>query len=135
MSASVGAQRAAKHSVRFNPSGDYHPLDRPADDLGLQFYLQVRYKSGRRVAWGAVASVARFYRFTFLSVTENHLKFSTARHHGVSYDFEGSFVRSGDFTTSLDIPGSRPLRGTFRKYVKGKKVMELNTSFVYYVGC
>ncbi len=87
------------------------------------------------MAWGEVASVVQFYRFKSVSVTEKHLRFSTARHHGVQYDFEGSFLRSGNFTTSLDIPGSVPLTGTLRKFVNGRKVMELTTSFVYYVGC
>jgi hypothetical protein len=70
-----------------------------------------------------------------VSVTEKHLRFSTQRHHGVSYNFEGTFLRGGDFTTSFDIPGSFPLRGTLRKFVNSKKAMELTTSFVYYVGC
>jgi hypothetical protein len=135
--ASVGldARHSANDFVRFNPSGEYHPSNRPADDIGLQFHLQVRYRHGRRVAWGEVASVVQFYRFKSVSVTEKHLRFSTERHHGVQYDFEGSFLRRGDFTTSLDIPGSVPLTGTLRKFVNGRKVIELTTSFVYYVGC
>ena len=131
----LDAQHRSNHSFRFNPSGDYHPLNRPADDPGLQFHLQVRYRGGRRVAWGDVPTVAHSYRFKSVSVTEKHLRFSTERRHGVRYDFEGSFLRRGDFTTSLDIPGSVPLTGRLRKFVNGKKVMELTTSFVYYVGC
>jgi hypothetical protein len=131
----LGARHSASDSVRFNPSGEYHPSNRPGDDPGLQFHLQVRYRRGRRVAWGDVAGVAQFYRFKSVSVTEKQLRFSTERHHGVQYDFEGSFLRRGDFTTSLDIPGSVPLSGTLRKSVNGRKVMELTTSFVYYVGC
>jgi hypothetical protein len=87
------------------------------------------------VAWGGVPTVAHVYRFKSVSVTEKHLQFSTERRHGVWYAFEGSFLRRGDFTTSLDIPGSVPLTGTLRKFVNGRKVMELTTSFVYYVGC
>lgn len=131
----IDAQDRSNHSVRFNPSGDYHPLIRPADDLGLQFQLKVRYRRGRRVTWGGVPTVDYFYRFKSVSVTEKHLRFSTQRRHGAWYDFEGSFLRRGNFTTALDIPGSLPLKGTLRKFVNGKKVMELTTSFVYYVGC
>ena len=131
----LNGQRRDNHSLRFNPSGDYHPLNRSADDLGLQFHLQVRYRRGRRVAWGGVPTVAHFHRFKSVSVTEKHLRFSTERRYGVRYDFEGSFLRRGNFTTALDIPGSLPLKGTLRKFVNGKKVMELTTSFVYYVGC
>jgi hypothetical protein len=130
----VVAQRTANHSARFNPSGEYHPLNPPIDDRFQQFHLQVRHKRGKLVAWGEVASV-QFYRFRYVSVTEKHLRFSTERHHGVSYNFEGTFLRGGDFTTSFDTPGSFPLRGTLGKFVNGKKVMELTTSFIYYVGC
>ena len=87
------------------------------------------------MAWGGVPTVAHFYRFKSVSITEKHLRFSTERRHGVRYDFEGSFLRRGNCTTALDIPGSLPLKGTLRKFVNGKKVMELTTSFVYYVGC
>ncbi len=135
VSVGLDAQSRGNHSLRFNPSGDYHPENRPADDFGLQFLLQVRYRHGRRVAWGSVPTVAYVYRFKSVSVTEKYLRFSTERHHGSRYDFDGEFLRGGDFTTSLDIPGSLPLRGTLRKYVNGRKVMELNTSFFYYVGC
>ena len=131
----LDAQHRSNHSLRFNPSGDYHPSNRPADDIGLQFHLQVRYKRGRRVAWGDVPTVAHVYRFKSVSITEKYLRFSTERHHGIRYDFEGSFLRRGNFTTSPDIPGSSPLKGTLRKFVNGRKVMELITSFVYYVGC
>lgn len=131
----LDAQHRKNHSLRFNPSGDYHPSHRPADDIGLQFHLQVRYKRGRRVAWGDVPTVAHVYRFKSVFVTEKHLRFSTERHHGIRYDFEGSFLRRGNFTTSPDIPGSLPLNGILRKFVNGRKVMELITSFIYYVGC
>jgi hypothetical protein len=135
MGGTAVGQRATNHTVRFNPSGEYHPLDRPADDVGLQFHLQVRYKGSRRVAWGGVASVVHWYQFRSVSVQEKQLRFSTQRHHGVWFAFDGSFLRGGNFTTAADVPGSFPLRGTLRKFVNGKKVMELNTSFLYYVGC
>ena len=134
-SVGLDAQRRSDHSLWFNPSGDYHPTNQPDDDRGLQFQLQVRYKRGHRIAWGGVPGIAHFYRFRSVFVTPKHLRFSTERHQGVWYEFEGSFLRRGNFTTSLDIPGSVPLTGTLRKFVKGRKVMELNTSFVYYVGC
>jgi hypothetical protein len=130
----VVAQPPNNHSARFNPSGEYHPLNQPAEDRFLQFHLQVRHRRGRLVAWGEVAG-DRFYRFRFVSVTEKHLRFSTERHHGVSYNFDGTFLRTGNFTTEPTIPGSLPLQGTLRKLVNGKKVMELTTAFVYYIGC
>jgi hypothetical protein len=63
------------------------------------------------------------------------LRFATQRLHGVTYTFEGTFLRGGNFATQDPPLGSFPLQGTLRKFVHGKKAMELTTSFVYYVGC
>jgi len=136
----IWAQPPVKESERFNPSREYHPLNRPAEDIGdLQFHLQVRYRRGALVAWGDVyGAESRFYKFRSVSVTQKHLRFSTQRLHGVTYTFEGTFLRGGNFAThdhSDPPPGSFPLEGTLRKFIGGTKVMELTTSFVYYVGC
>jgi hypothetical protein len=130
----VVAQRTANHTARFNPSGEYHPFNQPSEARFLQFHLQVRHKRGRLVAWGELVDV-QFYRFRYVSVTEKHLQFLTERHHGISYKFEGLFLRGGNFTIESDIAGSFPLQGRLLKFVNGKKVIELTTPFVYYVGC
>src|SRR6266496_2212399 len=129
----VVAQSVTNHSARFNPSGEYHPLNKSTEARFVQFHLQVRHKRGQLVAWGEVVDV-QFYRFRNVSVTEKHLRFSTERRHGVSYNFEGSFLRGGNFTVASDTPGSFLLQGTLRKFINGKQVMELTTPFVYYVG-
>ncbi len=112
----------------FSPSGDYHPLNRPSEELEefIQFDLQVRGKKGKLVAWGEVRGVQPWYKFTSVSITEKHLKFSTAKVGGVSYNFEGKFLKKGYGVT---------LEGTLRKFVNGKKVMEVKTPFVHYPGC
>ena len=133
----VSAQPSTNQSELFNPSGEYHPLNRPAQDIqDIQFHLQVRYRHGVLVAWGDLyGHENRFYRFRSISVTQKHLRFSTQRLHGVAYTFEGTFLQSGNFATQNPPPGSFPLEGTLRKFIGGTKVMELTTSFVYYVGC
>jgi hypothetical protein len=133
----VSAQPSTTDTERFNPSGEYHPLNRPAEDIGdLQFHLQVRYRRRTLVAWGDVyGHESQFYKFRLVSVTQKHLRFSTQRLRGVTYTFEGTFLRSGNFATQDPPPGSFPLEGTLRKFVGGRKVMDLTTSFVYYVGC
>jgi hypothetical protein len=131
----VVAQRAASHSARFDPSGNYHPLNQPPEsDRFVQFNLEVRHKRGRLVAWGDVEG-ERGYRFRSVSVTEKHLRFSTERHHGISYDFEGSFLRGGDFSMVDSTLGFVALKGRLRKFLKGKQIMSLTGSFVYYGEC
>ena len=125
----VVAQRPADHAERFNPAGEYHPFNRPADSLDLQFHLRVRYKHRTLVAWGDLyGSDSRFYKFRSVSVTEKHLRFATQRLHGVTYTFEGTFLRGGNFATQDPPLGSFLLQGTLRKFVHGKKAMELTTS-------
>ena len=132
----VVAQCPADHAERFNPAGEYHPLNRPADNLDLQFHLRVRYKHRTLVAWGDLyGSDSRFYKFRCVSVTEKHLRFATQRLHGVTYTFEGTFLRGGNFATQDPPLGSFLLQGTLRKFVHGKKAMEITTAFLYYVGC
>jgi hypothetical protein len=117
-----------EESEVFTPSGDYHPLNRPADESEkfIQFDLQVRGNKGKLVAWGEVRGVQSWYKFTSVSVTEKYLKFSTAKVGGISYSFEGEFLKKGYGIT---------LKGTLRKFVDGKKVMEVYTPFVHYAGC
>lgn len=120
----------------FNPSGDYHPLNRPTDESEkfVQFDLEVRRKKGRLVARGEVRGIQLWYKFTSVSVTEKNLKFSTAKIGGVNYDFDGEFLGRGDFSSSAQT-GNIMLKGTLRKFVNGKKVMEVSTSFKHYPGC
>ena len=121
----------------FNPSGDYHPVNRPTTDSErfIQFVLRVRRKSGRVIAWGYVSGVRSSYRFTYISATEKHLKFSTLKVRGASYDFDGRFLGRGDFPSQWPGQGVVMLEGTLRKFINGKKVMEINTPFLYYPGC
>ena len=120
----------------FNPSGNYLPLNSPSDESErfIQFDLEVRRKKGKLVAWGEVRGVQRWYKFTSISVTEKHLKFSTAKTGGVNYDFDGEFLGKGDFSSPAQT-GNILLKGTLRKFVNGKKVVEVNTSFKHYPGC
>ena len=131
------AQTSPNRSDIFNPSGDYHPSIRPANESekSIQFVLQVRRKRGKLVAWGEVRGIQAWYRFTSVFVNEKHLKFSTAKVGGVSYDFDGTFLGRGDFPSQFLGTGIVMLEGTLRKFVNGKKAMKVSTSLVYYPGC
>jgi hypothetical protein len=120
----------------FNPTGDYHPVNRSMDksEKFIQFDLQVRRKKGKLVAWGEIRGMLPWYKFTTISVTEKHLKFSTAKIDGVEYDFNGKFLGKGDFS-SAEQSGNIMLEGTLRKFVNGKQVMEISTTFNHYPGC
>lgn len=133
------AQTSSNRNNVFNPSGDYHPQNLSADssEKFIQFDLQVRRKKGKLVAWGEVRGVQPWYKFTSVSVTEDYLKFSTAKVDGVSYDFDGKFIGKGDFASQFSENGKGivMLEGTLRKFVNGKKTSEITTFFLYYPGC
>ena len=133
---SVCAQNSTNHAAIFDPSGDYHPVNKPdGTEWSVQFVLRVRHRRGRVVAWGQVRGIQPWYRFVSVSVTPRNLKFSTVRNHGVYYDFAGTFLGTGNFMAQTPDTGAILLRGTLRKFVNGRNVLHLRTSFVYYPGC
>jgi hypothetical protein len=87
------------------------------------------------VARGDVRNVGARYEFATVSVTEERLKFTTARVRGVSYSFDGRFLGRGDFPGQFTGRGVVMLEGTLTKYQGGKKVSEVNSPFLYYPGC
>ncbi len=131
------AQSSTKNVDAFDPSGDYHPVNRPTEgsEKFIQFDLQVRRKKGKLVAWGEVRGVQTWFKFTSVFVTEERLKFSTATVSGVNYDFNGKFVGKGNFASKSLGNGIVMLEGTLRKFVNGKQSWEFNTAFIYYPGC
>jgi hypothetical protein len=58
----------------------------------------------------------------------NKVKFKTKKLKGIIYSFEGTFFKN---KTSGE-NGEALLRGTLRKFVKGKKVAEISGDFTYY---
>jgi hypothetical protein len=127
----------AKDALPFNPSGDYHPANPPADgsERFTHFDLEVRRRKGKLVARGEVRNVGVRYEFAAVSVTEERLRFTTVRARGVSYSFDGRFLRGGDFPGQFTGRGVVMLEGTLTKYEGGKKVAEVDSAFLYYPGC
>jgi hypothetical protein len=131
------AQSSPKFVDAFDPSGDYHPVNRPTEESEkfIQFDLQVRRKKGKLVAWGEVRGVQPWYKFTSVFVTDERLKFSTAKVGAVSYNFDGKFVGKGNFASESLGNGIVMLEGILRKFVNGKQSWEINTAFIFYPGC
>lgn len=122
---------------RFDPSGDYHPVNRIEDESEkfTHFDLEVRRRKGRLIAWGDVRTVGTSYKFTSISVTVQRLSFTTVSIRGVRYSFEGRFLGSGDFASQTTDNGKTMLEGTLRKYLDGQKVAETTSPFLYFPGC
>lgn len=129
-------QTALRSPIGFDPSGDYHPVERPKEaDKFVQFDIQVRRTKGRIVASGDIRGVDRLYKFASISITGNRLKFLTLEISGTSYSFDGIFKGTGDFASQWSGSGDERLKGTLRKFANGKIVWEIDTTFLYYPGC
>lgn len=131
------AQTSANRSEIFNPSGDYHPVNRPAEESErfIHFDLEVRRRKGKLIAWGDVRGVRPWFKFTSVSLSEKHLRFSTVKIGGARYSFDGTFLVKGDFASESQGLGIPLLEGVLRKFVHGQKVSETRTTFRYYPGC
>lgn len=69
-----------------------------------------------------------FIDSAWAEVDEKKAKFRTNKIKGIEYRFEGVFYNNK--TSGKD--GEKVLRGTLRKYVKGKKIAEVRGDFAYY---
>ena len=133
----VGSNANSVKSAKFNPSGDYFPLNKPpggAEQFG-QFDLQVRRRKGRLIVWGDVRSIGASYKFSSVSVQPKRLQFTTRTVRGVSYRFAGEFLGQGDFASQSTERGIVMLQGTLRMFSHGKEILKIASPFLYYAGC
>lgn len=61
-------------------------------------------------------------------IEDGKVKFKTRKLKGIRYEFEGTFFKN----KTMGDDGEKLLRGTLKKFVKGKKVAETSGDFVYY---
>ncbi len=63
-----------------------------------------------------------------IKAENNKLSFKTNKYRNVEYKFNGEFLKNWkDFANDENV-----LKGTMQKFVKGKKVAEFTSNFVYY---
>lgn len=60
-------------------------------------------------------------------ITKDKVKFTTKKVKGVEYRFEGTFFKN----KTVGEQDEEIMRGTLQKYIKGKKVAEINGNFTY----
>jgi hypothetical protein len=122
---------------KFNPSGDYYPVDRMEDESekSVHFDLRVRRSKGRLAASGEIRNVGTYYKFVYILITERRLKFTTLNIRGVEYRFDGRFIGTGDFASQTTDEGQIMLEGRLQKFINGEKVAETVSPFLYFPGC
>lgn len=68
-----------------------------------------------------------YFESAWAEITDKKAKFRTKKIKGIEYRFEGIFFKNK--TSGVD--GEKVLRGTLKKFVKGKKVAEITGEFAY----
>jgi hypothetical protein len=118
----------------FDPSGNFHPVQPPeaASDKFLQFNLRVPRKGGKLQAIGEVRGVQPWLKFSTKAIDERGMQFLTEVKNGVRYEFEGDFLEKGNYARRWSGDRMAPLKGEWRKSVRGEQVWEYATEFVYY---
>lgn len=101
-------------------SGDYMDSDgNPTDKMIL--YSGIYTRLSEDIDEGFAESFRTEFK-------DNKVKFKTKKLKGITYQFEGVFFKN----KTAGENGEELLRGTLRKFVKGKKVAEITADFAYY---
>ncbi len=118
----------------FDPTGGYHPVQRPegSPDKFLHFALRLERSRGKRIISGEVRGVGAWYRFKTSAVDAKGIRFVTDAIENVRYQFEGAFTGKGDYARQWAGTELLFLKGRLTKYVDGRKAWEIDTPFAYY---
>ena len=139
----AGPQRARQNA--FDPSGSFHVINTQDAHLDSEFLavIELEKKNGRKPAFSgklvmALGSSTTPFKFITSIATPEKFMFTTSGIRGVSYTFEGRFLRRGNFLEDWN-RDERPfdeavLEGTLTKFKDGRKVTEKFFKFTYSVG-
>jgi hypothetical protein len=134
-----------EESCKWGETGDYKIIGAPPKGFEDVDYLSVvtndyDEKTGEVVAvkpYGALQTTEEF-SFSWLNLTNKRISFVTQVHKGVSYQFDGKFVREelktsgeGDDEVSEYIL----LKGRLAKWRNGIKIAEAKLKFTEICGC
>ena len=126
------AQKAAK----FDPDGSFWILGEPPADFKDFGGINLNAKRLRRLNKpGVNLTDGTQLRFLTLSVTREKLVFTTAASKGgVSYNFDGRFLKGGVFAAANLDDQTPVLEGLLTKFKNGQKIADARLKFVYFGG-
>jgi hypothetical protein len=124
----------------FRPYGYYslvgnHPAGFKNFDT-IQYWSKRDEQSGPDISErfsGVIADEGAHYRYSTISITRRQFVFNTVKVKGISYSFNGRFLRTDFVNAEMDF--DKPvLVGNLRKYRNGRKVAEANVKLSYFAG-
>jgi hypothetical protein len=124
----------------FRPYGYYslvgtHPKGFKNFDT-IQYWQKQDEQSGPDISErlsGVIADEGAHYRYRTLNITRRQFVFTTVKVKGISYSFNGRFLRTDFVNAEMDL--DKPvLVGNLRKYRNGRKVAEADVKLSYFAG-
>jgi hypothetical protein len=124
----------------FRPYGYYslvgdHPKGFKSFDT-IQYWQKRDEQSGPDISErfsGVIADEGVHYRYSTISITRRQFLFTTVKVKGISYSFNGRFLRTDFVDTEINL--DKPvLVGNLRKYRNGRKVAEADVKLSYFAG-
>ncbi len=121
---------------KFDPDGSFWIIGTPPNDFSDFGGINLNAKRLRRLPTpGLQLNNGKTFRYKTLSVKQESFTFTTMMLGGVSFSFEGHFLKGGVFADDANLDDQTPvLEGTLIKYKAGKKVAEANLKFSYFGG-
>jgi len=126
----------AQKSAKFDPDGSFWILGEPPTDFKDFGGINLNAKRLRRLNKpGVNLTNGAQLRFLTLAVTHEKLVFTTAAGKGgVSYNFNGRFLKAGVFAAANLDDQTPVLEGLLTKLKNGQKVADARLKFVYFGG-
>jgi hypothetical protein len=122
---------------KFDPEGSFFPKGAPPKGLenvgGINLFKRPK-KTYDAEGAGVALTNGRTYRFKTLTVSREKLVFTTVAINGISYSFEGRFLKDGVFATMELDNDAVVLEGRLTKFRRGEKIAEADMKFTYFGG-
>jgi hypothetical protein len=120
---------------RFDPDGAFWILGTPPDEFKDFGGFNLNAGANPRLPKpGVQLTDGTRLRYKSLTVSRSQCTFTTVSVKGVSYSFNGRFLRGGVFLTRDLDPESPIAEGTLTLYRRGKKISSKDLKFTYFGG-
>ena len=124
----------------FRPYGYFSMIGKPPKGFEnfdtIQYWKKNQEQSGPDISdrlSGVNVSGGRVYQYATVSVNRKSFVFTTKKVRGISFSFQGRFLRTDFVEEEFDL--DKPVvEGKLSKYRNGKKVAEANVRLSYFAG-
>lgn len=131
------AQRAQKSGPKFDPDGEFLPIGNAPkgfENVGSIVLMRQGPRGYLNKRSGVYLTNNVTVRFRTATVTREKFAFETLPYRGITYSFEGRFLKGGVFA-ELELDTEAPmLEGHLTKNKGGQKIAEAEMKFSYFGG-